>query len=101
MPNKSTENYTRAHVFADGRVQGVFFRASTRAEAIQLGLTGWVKNCKDGRVEAVFEGAKENVEKAVEWCRKGPPGASVTHVEVDFGHATGEFGTFEIETDSF
>ncbi|GJQ58638.1 MAG: acylphosphatase [Candidatus Scalindua sp.] len=93
--------YVRAHIFVKGRVQGVFFRASTREEACRLDLTGWVKNCKDGRVEAVFEGRKENVEKAVEWCKTGPPGANVTDIEVKAEQATGTFKTFTIDTASF
>ena len=54
----------RLHVVIEGRVQGVFFRANTREEAISLGLNGWVRNCLDGRVEAVFEGEKDKVEKS-------------------------------------
>jgi acylphosphatase len=93
--------YIRAHVFVEGRVQGVYFRASTKEVAYELKLTGWVKNCKDGRVEAVFEGAKDNVEKVVEWCKRGPLGANVTHVEVNAEHVTGEFDAFMIDIDSF
>jgi len=62
---------TRAHVYVHGRVQGVFFRATTRDKAIALGVKGWVKNCLDGSVEAVFEGEKDIVEKIVNWCKKG------------------------------
>ena len=61
---------TRAHVYVHGRVQGVFFRATTRDKAIALGVKGWVKNCLDGSVEAVFEGEKDIVEKIVNWCKK-------------------------------
>ncbi|MDR4506407.1 MAG: acylphosphatase [Candidatus Scalindua sp.] len=93
--------YKRAHVFVKGRVQGVFFRASTRKEALQSGLTGWVKNCRDGRVEAVFEGAEENVDNVVTWCKSGPPGAEVTHVEVRAEQATGEFDSFTIDAEPF
>ena len=87
----------RAHVFIEGQVQGVFFRANTREEANLLGLTGWVKNCWDGRVEAVFEGEREKVEKVISWCRKGPPGALVENVEINREQATGEYDTFSIE----
>ena len=72
----------RSHVFVEGRVQGVFFRAETREAAKSFGVTGWVRNLYDGRVEAVFEGGEEEVERAVDWCHKGPPHATVTHVEV-------------------
>ena len=72
----------RVHVFISGKVQGVFFRSSTRDKALELGIAGWVRNLGDGRVEAVFEGKHENVEKMVEWCRRGPPYAQVENVEV-------------------
>ena len=63
----------RVHVVIEGRVQGVFFRASTRDEARARGLTGWARNLPDGRVEALFEGDKRVVENMLAWCRKGPP----------------------------
>lgn len=74
----------RARVRIQGRVQGVFFRAETRDRARSLGLAGWVRNVPDGSVEAVFEGAPERVESMVEWCRRGPAGAWVADVEVDW-----------------
>jgi acylphosphatase len=88
---------TRLHVVVDGRVQGVFFRARTREEACSLDLSGWVRNCPDGRVEAVFEGEKDKVEKILKWCKKGPPGAMVRNTEKNWGDATGEFDTFSIK----
>jgi len=72
----------RAHIFVSGKVQAVFFRSSTRDKALELGIAGWVRNLDDGRVEAVFEGKQENVEKMVEWCRRGPQYAQVENVEV-------------------
>ena len=84
----------RAHVFVSGRVQGVFFRSETQDEARRLGLTGWVRNRADGRVEAVFEGEKENVEEIIEFCRKGPLGAIVTKVDVTWEDYTGQFKGF-------
>jgi len=86
----------RAHVFIEGRVQGVFYRDSTRKTAQDLGLTGWVRNLADGRVEAVFEGAKDRVEEMVEKCRQGTRPASVSHVDVVWEDATGELAGFEI-----
>jgi acylphosphatase len=86
----------RVHLIIEGLVQGVFFRASTRDTAINLGLTGWVRNLADGRVEAVFEGDEDQVKKAVKWCHKGPPGAVVTKVEETWLEYTGEFNGFEI-----
>ena len=86
----------RAHVFIDGRVQGVFFRDSTRREAERRGLTGWVRNCPDGRVEAVLEGEQEQVARLVEWCGHGPPGAQVRRLEVDWQEYVGEFHSFRL-----
>lgn len=87
---------TRARVVISGYVQGVFFRANTLAKANEYGLTGWVKNRWDGKVEAVFEGEQENIKSIVSWCRKGPPGAAVANVNVKWEEYTGEFGTFQI-----
>lgn len=82
--------YVRAHVFVSGLVQGVFFRSSTQRVARDLGLAGWVRNLPDGRVEAVFEGDEASVRRAVEWCWKGPSGASVAGVEVRYEPVEGE-----------
>ena len=87
----------RLHIVIEGRVQGVFFRASTIEESCKLGLTGWVKNCPDGRVEAVFEGDIDKIEKIVEWCKKGPPGAVVSNVETIWEQATGDYNSFTIK----
>lgn len=75
-----------------GFVQGVFFRAETRNRARSLGLAGWVRNAPDGSVQAVFEGEAERVESMVEWCRRGPGGANVDEVEVEWGEPHGEGG---------
>ncbi len=66
-----------------GRVQGVFFRDSTRRRAEAAGLTGWVANRADGAVEAVFEGEPDAVDEMVEFCRRGPSRAEVASVEVE------------------
>jgi acylphosphatase len=86
----------RAHVFIAGRVQGVSFRWYTQRKAQELGLTGWVRNLWDRRVEAVFEGNAEAVRQAVAWCHTGEPPARVSHVEVTYAPATGEFQSFRI-----
>ena len=65
----------------EGRVQGVGFRASTREQARRVGVAGWVRNCPDGAVEAVFEGTAEQVAAMVDWCRQGPRWARVERVE--------------------
>jgi acylphosphatase len=85
---------SRSHVLVSGKVQGVFFRSSTKDKAEELGLSGWVRNLSDGRVEAVFEGEKEDVDTMVEWCRKGPEHARVTGVEIIREEYQGEFRGF-------
>lgn len=72
----------RRRVVVHGRVQGVFFRDSTRAEARERGAAGWVRNRPDGTVEAVFEGDDDAVQRLVEFCRGGPRSADVREVEV-------------------
>ena len=75
-----------------GRVQGVFFRAETRARAESLGVAGWVKNAEDGSLEAVFEGPDERVESLLDWVRRGPAGAQVGEVESADEQPVGEIG---------
>ncbi len=86
----------RAHVFVSGRVQGVFFRATTRDEARKRGVKGWVKNLSDGRVEAVFEGEREDVEEMIDFCHEGSRPARVEDVEVNWEEYQEEFSGFEI-----
>jgi len=86
----------RAHVFVNGRVQGVFFRSETRYEAKKRGVKGWVRNMPDDRVEAVFEGEEESVKELIEFCRRGPRGARVTGIDVIWESYAGEFRDFEI-----
>jgi acylphosphatase len=86
----------RARVIVKGRVQGVFFRYSTREMANKLGVFGWVKNRWDGSVEAVFEGDRNRVEEMIEWSRKGPPGAHVQRVDSEWEDYLGEFDQFSI-----
>lgn len=86
----------RAHVFISGRVHGVSFRWFTQRKAQELGLTGWVRNLWDGRVEAVFEGEAGAVRQAVAWCHTGEPPARVTDVDVTYAPFTSEFRTFRV-----
>ena len=86
----------RAHIFVSGRVQGVFFRVETRYEAMKRNVAGWVRNTSGGRVEAIFEGEREDVEKLIEFCRKGPSGARVTKVDVQWEEYSREFKDFKI-----
>jgi acylphosphatase len=82
----------RAHVVIRGRVQGVSFRYEARSRAWSLGVSGWIRNNFDGTVEAVLEGDDENVDSMVEWCRRGPSGAVVQAVDVDWEEPRGESG---------
>ncbi|MFA4958155.1 MAG: acylphosphatase [Candidatus Methanoperedens sp.] len=84
----------RAHVLVSGKVQGVFFRSSTKDKAEELGLSGWVRNLSDGHVEAVFEGEKEDIDMMLKWCRKGPEYARVTGVEIFVEEYKREFNGF-------
>ncbi len=86
----------RVHVFVSGRVQGVFFRSGTKKKALELGLSGWVRNLADGRVEAVFEGKKKEIDMMIEWCKKGPEYANVTGIEIVHEDNAGEFDGFSL-----
>ena len=86
----------KAHVLIYGDVTGVGFRAWTYRKALELGLSGWVKNADRGIVEAVFEGKKEAVEEMIKQCRKGPEVAWVEKIDVKWHAATGEFSVFNI-----
>jgi acylphosphatase len=86
----------RAHVRIEGRVQGVFFRASTRDKARRAGVRGWVRNCRDGSVEAVFEGPRKAVVEVLAWCYRGSDAAMVENVDVDYEEPTGEFDSFRV-----
>ncbi len=86
----------RARIIVEGRVQGVFFRAHTQEMAELLELKGWVKNRRDGRVEALFEGDQKKVEQMIQWCHRGPPHAKVTSVLITWEEFTGEFKGFSI-----
>jgi acylphosphatase len=83
---------TRARVVVRGLVQGVSFRIATRDRARSRGVAGWVRNRADGAVEAVFEGTEEDVQSLVYWCRRGPSGAVVESVEVEWEPPGGEHG---------
>jgi acylphosphatase len=91
-PTKST----RVHLRIRGRVQGVFYRASMVREAQNFGLTGWVRNCEDGSVEAIAEGAQATIESLIAWCRQGPRGARVDDVEVRWETPEHRFSGFVV-----
>ena len=86
----------RARVIIEGRVQGVFFRQYTQEMAFRLDVKGWVKNRRDGCVEAVFEGDKERVDQIIQWCHRGPSEAKVIKVHHLWEEYRGEFEDFSI-----
>ncbi len=87
---------TRVHLYINGMVQGVFFRDSARQVAQSMGLSGYIMNLSDGRVEVVIEGEKEGVDSLVQWCHAGPPRAVVKSVEIHTEPYKGEFDVFEV-----
>jgi acylphosphatase len=86
----------RVHAIISGHVQGVSYRASTAAEAGRLRLTGWVRNRADGTVELEAEGPADVVARLLEWCKRGPPSASVDDVAVTELAPTGADKAFSI-----
>lgn len=86
----------RAHLFIDGRVQGVAYRYFTQNVAHNLGLTGWVRNLPDRRVEAVFEGDRTAIEHALELCAEGPPFAIITRIDTAWEERIEGFTDFQI-----
>ncbi len=86
----------RVHLIIQGRVQGVWFRESTRREAAALGVHGWVKNTPEGTVEVLAEGPENQVKKLVSWCYHGPAGANVLHVNEQSEEWQGDFVSFDI-----
>ncbi|OPY78406.1 MAG: Acylphosphatase [Syntrophorhabdus sp. PtaU1.Bin153] len=86
----------RAHILVSGVVQGVFFRHNTMKKANEFNVKGWVRNLQDGRVEIVCEGKKDEVQKLVDWSKKGPAGAYVNNIHVTWEDYIGEFDTFRV-----
>ncbi|MBF0434089.1 MAG: acylphosphatase [Magnetococcales bacterium] len=80
-----------------GRVQGVWYRASTRNQAVKLGLSGWVQNLADGSVAVLVSGPPHDVLSLIEWCRQGPPGARVEQVDIEECHEPAPSPGFEIK----
>jgi acylphosphatase len=87
---------SRVYCMVYGLVQGVAFRANALQQARRLGLRGWVRNCDDGTVELLAEGAVTHVQQLVDWCRHGPPGARVTRVEVHWEEPEGNLEAFDV-----
>jgi acylphosphatase len=90
------QKQVRAHAVISGRVQGVFFRAETQRAAEGFGVLGWVRNKRDGTVEAVFEGEQPAVDAVLQWCQQGPNLAVVENVDVNWQDYRGEFKRFDI-----
>jgi len=86
----------RARITVKGRVQGIFFRSSTKRIAAKLGLKGYVKNLPDGNVEVVAEGNEEKIKKLIEFCKTGPSLSKVEDADIKFEKPTKEFGGFEV-----
>ena len=86
----------RVHIFVKGKVQGVFFRQTTKTVAEKKNVTGWVRNLKDGRVEAILEGQNVAVSEVVEWSHRGPTNAIVEDVQIVIEKYKGEFSKFDI-----
>lgn len=90
------EDNIRMRLVIEGRVQGVWFRDSTRRKAVSLGVFGWVRNRPDGTVEVIAEGPEELVEELVSWCKQGSPASKVRKVHKIREQWKGEFGSFDI-----
>jgi acylphosphatase len=93
---EKTEEKVRVYLRIEGRVQGVFFRASTVEQANRLGIMGWVRNCPDSSVEVVAEGERKKIDDLVSWCRHGPPGAHVHDVRLRWEGFQDKFHDFRI-----
>ncbi len=84
------------HVIVSGKVQGVFFRDFTRKEAINLGLSGWVRNLPDGTVEAVITGDSQTVDQMIGWLHRGSPASRVDHVHEEEIDTVIDYSSFEV-----
>lgn len=86
-----------AQILIQGKVQGVFFRSSAQDVAMELKLTGWIRNNSDGSVETFAQGEPEKLAAYIEWCKKGPPGAKVEHIQIDHVQPKRDLLQFNIE----
>ncbi len=91
-----SSDQSRVHLKIHGRVQGVYFRASALAQAQKLALAGWVRNCPDGSVEMLAEGEHKAIEGLIVWCRRGPDGARVSRVDLDWEQPQNDLVGFSI-----
>ena len=86
----------RVHLIVEGKVQGVWYRDSTRIKAAELEIKGWIKNRTDGTVEIMAEGLEVNIQKFIGWCHEGPPYAVVNNITVSPQEFRNEFDSFNI-----
>lgn len=86
----------RLNIKIYGRVQGVNFRWRAEEKAKEFGIVGWIRNTGDGGVECVVEGAKEDLDKFLEWCQSGPRFARISDIQIGWEEPTGEFNNFQI-----
>lgn len=84
------------HIIVTGLVQGVYFRANTQNKANSLGVTGWVKNLVDGRVEIMIEGEKKLVDQMLDWCKQGPPRSKVENIYSEYLPFQNKYSEFKI-----
>jgi len=87
----------RVRIIVSGRVQGVGYRNNVFKQAKKIGVNGWVRNLGDGRVEAVFEGEKQEVERIINWAKKGPLFANISDFKIEWQEPKGEFNNFEVK----
>ena len=91
-----SDSHARLHAIVHGRVQGVNFRGTTIREAAAHGVTGWVRNLRDGTVEVMAEGTRSQLESLLQFLHVGPPAANVTGVDVQWLEPTGEYNSFRV-----
>ncbi len=77
-----SDNLITKHLVVSGKVQGVFFRKNAKQRANELNIYGWVKNTNDDKVEILAQGNEQNLKKFIDWCKQGPPKATVENIEV-------------------
>ena len=92
------DEIVRVHVWVQGRVQAVGFRAFVQQNALQIGVTGWVRNVGYDRVEAVAEGAREQLNQFLQMMKRGPIGARINDSREEWEQVTGEFSSFRVKS---
>lgn len=91
-------NRTSARILVHGMVQGVYYRQSLKRTALSNSVTGWARNLTDGRVEALLQGDKKNIEKIIQWAREGPPRSHVSKVEVEWDVPAKTYDKFKVRS---